>query len=519
MSNELVIAKSLVNRLRNNSSIYHERKLLYQQHPEQFAHDVLGIDLTPYQVEIMQTLVSNKRVAVRAPHGAGKTAMSACLVLWAIACFETEVKVLTTASAWRQLVQYTWPEINKWARQADWSLLGISVRDGKELLQRQVLLDHDGFKQYAFAAASDQPSSMEGLHAPVMLVVFDEAKAISVAMWDAIEGAFSTGKGYALAISTPGDPSGRFYDIHAHAPGLSDWATRHITLEECLANGRFNEDWVQKRREQWGEKSAVFQNRVMGEFADSDESAVIPLSWIERSNRLYEQWEENGAPTEGLESWGVDVAYLGEDRTAFAHLLGKVCLSLESFAKQDLMQTAGAIAARLDLKTPVAIDTIGVGAGVFSRLDEQGYNAISVNVSAKTDATDVSGKVKFFNLRSAVWWALREALDPALGIDLMLPPDPKLIGELTAPTWWYTSNGAIQVESKDDIRARIGRSTDYADALGLAYYAQNNQGWSLDSINDIAINRVRTDLLSEDMLELLRLSGVDPDKLNQFRLL
>jgi len=516
MTTESRVARALAHRLKSNTSVYHERKLVYQKSPDKFARDVLHIELTDYQREIMLALVNHKRVAVRAPHGAGKTAMSACLVLWAISCFESEVKVLTTASAWRQLTQFTWPEIRKWARSADWSVLGLDIKDGHELLQRSIQLKHDNYEQYAFAAASDQPSSMEGAHAPIMLVVFDEAKSIPVDMWDAIEGAFSTGTGYALAISTPGEPSGRFYEIHAHKPGLSDWWTRHITLEECLANGRFNQDWVDKRREQWGANSAVFQNRVLGEFADSDENAVIPLGWIEKANERYREWEASGVQLDGQDSWGVDVAYMGEDRTAFAHLIGRVCVSLESFAKQDLMQTANTLIARVDSKVPIAIDTIGVGAGVYSRLSEQGYNAISVNVSSKSDAKDVSGKVGFFNLRAAVWWAIREALDPALEINLMLPPDDRLIGDLTAPTWWYTSNGSIQVESKDDIRARIGRSTDYADALGLSYYAQTHQGWSLDAIQDIADNRVRTEQLSEPILELLRLSGIDPDKLDKF---
>jgi hypothetical protein len=86
--------------------------------------------------------------------------------------------------------------------------------------------------------------------------------------------------------------------------------------------------------------------------------------------------------------------------------------------------------------------------------------------------TEASGEVHFENLRSAVWWMMREALDPTNEEALALPPDDedRLIGDLTAPRYKYTSKGRIQVESKDELRARIGRSTDYADAVGLALY-------------------------------------------------
>ena len=71
-----------------------------------------------------------------------------------------------------------------------------------------------------------------------------------------------------------------------------------------------------------------------------------------------------------------------------------------------------------------------------------------------------------------MWWGLREALDPANNTGLALPDDPILIGDLAAPTWKRTSTGKIQIESKDDIRTRIGRSTDKADALCLALYVK-----------------------------------------------
>jgi hypothetical protein len=74
---------------------------------------------------------------------------------------------------------------------------------------------------------------------------------------------------------------------------------------------------------------------------------------------------------------------------------------------------------------------------------------------------------------------IREALDPEGDDPIALPPDDGLADDLSAPTYWYTSSGKIQVEAKDEIRDRIGRSPDKADAVALALYASRyvKTGW------------------------------------------
>jgi hypothetical protein len=73
------------------------------------------------------------------------------------------------------------------------------------------------------------------------------------------------------------------------------------------------------------------------------------------------------------------------------------------------------------------------------------------------------------NVRSAIFWRLREALDPVNGDALMLPPDPELLGDLTAMKFEVRS-GKIWVEGKDEIKKRLGRSPDCGDGVGLAHW-------------------------------------------------
>jgi hypothetical protein len=431
-----------------------------------YVREVLHAEPAPYQERILRNLVTYGREAVKSPHGAGKTALAAWVTLWAVDNLGDDVKVVTTASAWRQLELYLWPEIRKWAKRAN-------LNPRPAILH--MALRYDGMAKGAFAVASDTPELIEGAHADKIVYILDEAKAIPPAFWDSVEGALSTGDAYVLAISTPGLPSGRFYQIHKREPGFQDWHTDSITLEEAIAAGRIKPKWVSDRRKQWGETSAVYQSRVLGNFADSGEDAVIPLSWVEQAN---ERWLACNGQGSGELAWGCDPARFGGAVSSIAQLRGCVLEKLHRDKAKSTMETTGKLVNLVgDKNARIAVDIIGLGAGIFDRLRELEFeNSIGINVSrAPVDENEqpITGRggQEFYNLRSALWWLLREALDPEGDDPLALPLDDKLVGDLTAPTYLYTSNGKIRVEGKDDIRARIGRSTDDADALALALYA------------------------------------------------
>lgn len=452
---------------------------------------------TDYQREVLRDFPRHRRVCLRSPHSAGKTALAAWIVLWFALSRERmdgDWKAVLTASAWRQLSHYLMPEIRKWAGRVDWAKIGRGPFDQRtELLALNLKLS----RGEAFTAASDKPDLIEGAHADHLLYVFDEAKAIPGPTWDAAEGALASENSMALAISTPGEPHGRFYDIQSRVAGTEDWWVKHITAEQCIAAGRMALDWARDRARQWCgaqplpaegdyestalegilglrivQSSAVFANRVLGEFAASEADGIIPLAWVEAANRRWLALEDSG-------DWGdftcagVDVATSGTDMTVIAMRYGDAIRELRRSSKRDTMETAGAVAGVLQGHGGEAIvDVIGVGAGVVHRLKEQGKAVRAFNSSERSDAKDRSGELGFVNKRSAAWWHLRELLDPASETQIALPPDDLLTGDLTAPHWRDMSAGKIQVEAKDDIRKRLGRSTDDGDAVVMAFWKE-----------------------------------------------
>jgi len=317
----------------------------------------------------------------------------------------------------------------------------------------------------AFAVASDNPALIEGAHAAKLIYILDEAKAIPPATWDAIEGAFSSGDCYALAISTPGARSGRFYDIHRHAAGLENWHTRHVTLAEAIKAGRVSAEWAESMRKLWGEDSPVYQARVLGEFPEQSESSLFNLTLIEQARER--ELEPNGKP-----HLGVDVARYGNDDSCLFDVEKPCVMSAEVWHGNDLMQSAGRVAATMKYRgASASVDSIGIGAGVVDRLREDGLNANGVNVSLPP----IDGE-HYENIRAEMYFLLRNALREG-EIDLTRLSKEiydRLCGELTAFEFSYTSKGKLKLEPKEETKKRLGYSPDVADALALAWYPHSD---------------------------------------------
>jgi hypothetical protein len=448
--------------------------------PVAWARDCLKADLPGYQAEVLDALPVRHRVAVKGPHGLGKSFMGAVLVNWFATTRDlrsADWKIITTASAWRHLEVYLWPEIHKWAHRIDFVTLGRTpYKERTELLDLRLKLKYGA----ATAVASNMPERIEGAHADELLYLLDEAKIVPPATWDSIEGAFSgagedvAANAYAFAMSTPGAPSGRFYDIHRRAPGLEDWWTRSVTLEEAVAAGRISRLWADQRRLQWGADSAMYHNRVLGNFHASDEDAVIPLAWLEAAIERWHDWDRQGRPCPGGPLWtGVDVGR-GGDESVLAHRDGWA-ITLEANRRRDTMATVGLVQG-YDGR-PI-IDVVGIGAGVYDRLREVGARPLAYTGSGKTTVRDRSGKHGFVNIRSAAYWHLRELLDPAYEPMLALPPDDLMISDLTTPTWEITTGvpPKYKVETKEDVVKRLGRSPDRGDSVAMAMWADRHQG-------------------------------------------
>jgi len=433
-----------------------------------------------YQLDIPKLLVRNPahRVAVRSPHGVGKTALASMLVWWFFCTRDGFVdwKIVTTAGSWTQLTHYLWPEIHKWGKYVRWDLVGRDMPGNRELMS----LSLRGQTGEAFAVSTNDVDLIEGAHAQHLMYLFDEAKAIPASIWDGAEGAFANAgeetefEGYAFAISTAGPAEGRFFEIFQHRDRYKIWWTYHITRDKAIAAGMMSPEWAEARRREWGEDSALYKNKVLGQFANVESNVVVALHWVEMANARWERARERKHTR--ITSVGVDVAWTGGDKSVITVVWDGYFVDNQVVIwGDDPMQVVGRViqVVEQDKSIPITVDVIGIGAGVVARLMELGYNVISFNGSERTTEVDEEGQFGFVNRRSASWWRLREWLDPSKKPTLALPPDEHLVADITTPRWWVSSAGRIMVEPKDQFKTRLGRSPDHGDSLVYALVGES----------------------------------------------
>lgn len=199
---------------------------------------------------------------------------------------------------------------------------------------------------------------------------------------------------------------------------------------------------------------------------DDNPWQVIPTAWIEMAQA---RWKERSKPELPLTALGVDVARGGKDKTVIAKRYGNWLAPLEKYPGHmtpDGPSAATLVAQAYEPGADVNLDIIGVGGAVYDALPPE-MEANGVNFAEASKETDKSFKFRLVNKRAEAYWKFREALDPQTGDDIALPPDPELKADLCAPRWKLTVRG-IQVESKEDIVARLKRSPDCGDAAVLA---------------------------------------------------
>lgn len=206
---------------------------------------------------------------------------------------------------------------------------------------------------------------------------------------------------------------------------------------------------------------------------DSDYQ-LIPSAWVTAAQQRWYTRKAAGFPA--LEQIGCDPARGGSDEFVIAKRCGRSVTEIEPTPGREvttgkagamLLQAAGAELP--GVKT--LIDVIGVGSSTIDAARAlPGCNAVPIVVSNATNYRDPKiPKIEFLNLRAAIMWNLRLALDPEGGAEetrLALPPDRELMTDLCAPR--YFPKLEWRVESKDEIKKRIGRSTDRGDAVALA---------------------------------------------------
>lgn len=338
------------------------------------------------------------------------------------------------------------------------------------------LVADDG--RQVFGISTDAGEAFSGISGPSILYIVDEASGVAEEIYETIEGNRAGGASL-LVIGNPTHTSGTFY--RAFTVARAGWSTHHISSLEAAAwqhehgaiPGLATAEWAAEMAADYGRESAVYQIRVLGDFAQDGSDVVIGLSVVQAA---IARWVDE-PPTKGRILVGVDVARYGDDESVIQIVRGAHAFAPIALRGLDGPQLAARVVLAVDqakhagdryytaTKPRVNVDVIGVGASCYDALArEDSLDVVGVNVGESATADPVPGEPGFSRLRDQVWFAARAWL-LAGGT---LPADPKLEADLVAPRFGFALDGRYRVESKDDIKKRLGRSPDRGDALCLA---------------------------------------------------
>ena len=195
---------------------------------------------------------------------------------------------------------------------------------------------------------------------------------------------------------------------------------------------------------------------IYGEFPLSEEGSFISPAQVDEAFKR-KKYDDESAPV----VIGIDPARSGADSTVIVVRQGRDLLAVERHHGDDTMETVGNIIDAIERYKPsmTCIDEGGVGAGILDRLVEQRYKVRGVNFGWKA-----KNPRAHLNKRAEIWCAMRDWLKTA-----SIKDDRRLKDDFTGVRSMFTSSGAIQLESKKDLRARGLSSPDAADALAVTF--------------------------------------------------
>jgi len=446
-------------------------------HPVEWMQKVLGGTLWSKQREIANSLVENERTAVPACFSAGKTWLAARLAIWFLYT-HTPSKVITSAPTGRQVKNLLWAELRTAHKQS-------KIRLGGSPLTLQLDLSSDHFA-VGFSTKDYDIDKFTGYHAPHVLVIFDQAGGLPQMFWEAGEGLMTSSFVRWLAIGNTAIPEGAFGDIceSGRTSKYGDWKVIKIRAAETpnIAAGRniypglLPHNWLEDKLRIWGKDDPLFRVFAEAEFVASIEKVVVSAVYVAEAYRLAGEYSDKDTIEVGL-----DVARGGMDSTVWVARLGSKVLEIHRITGNTTMEVVGEtvrfkryLEGRYKRKvTTIRLDAIGIGAGVYDRLNElEGDEELPIVPVINSEAA--SDPFQFANIRAEMAWALRNRFEAGgVGLAETSTSDPECLDflrtECTTMRYKITSSGKIILWLKEEIKKLIKRSPDYWDALVMAF--------------------------------------------------
>lgn len=475
--------------------------------PNFFAREILGVRLWKRQRHVLRALWSHRHVSVKSANGIGKSFLGAVAAITYGSIFPDAV-ILTTATTFSQVRLILWREI---ARLVNRSRKALDI-----LALNTELRWKNGSIAVGITAPEYDETKLQGYRGKNTLIIADEAGGLAPPIVEGIKSMLTGESVRLLMIGNPTDARSEFAKSFktegVEKFTIAAFDTPNFTAfgitQEDIASGEYVEkitgplpaphlvtpQWARERYEDWGPDDPRYIARVLAQFSEDGEDALVAMRHLEAAQERYrvakkpenavaETFAKVRAVIEERSELGVDVARGGADDSSIWHRLGRRSRRIKRIHGNDTMAVTGAVViARRETKAKlIKVDVIGVGAGVVDRLKEirkeemkswtagDEWDVVGVNVGRASEVLDEKGLPIYLNLRAEHYWKLRKKFENG-EIDIDPATSSDAVKQLNTMKWFATSKGLIQIEAKDDTKKNLeGKSPDDADALMLTF--------------------------------------------------
>lgn len=463
----------------------------YAGDPAGFATDVLGLTLWDEQAKILRLPLEHRNSTVVAAHNIGKSFSLAALILFWL--YAVQGCVVTIAPVEAQL-RSLWRDVRTSWFQATVKLPG-------ELLEMGLRVS-DAPPVWAVSRTTSTGVKLKGLHSrQPLLVIVDEADALDAAGDEVWGAALTLGGGLEDRFLAAGNPTGEWGTWFNRCTDPS-WG--HVALSALdhpnVVEGRqviptkISREWVQQIADLYGTESAAYQRQVLGQFSDASTESLVAPAWLEAAYAAHAIRAKIGAATDPLRI-GVDPTMGGSDRFTVCVCDGGHVQELTSWVEPDTTKSMSRLVEIL-LRHRVArdaehqprefgpgreavinLDVAFGGKVIYDQLRQAGWPITpywSNGAAELSDEFRMAAKFDPFLFETVEPWGNRRAQSYCTLARMLkegrvgLPKNPELAEELLAMHRLRDAKGNVFMEGKGELRSRLGRSPDLADALSMA---------------------------------------------------
>jgi phage terminase large subunit len=459
-----------------------DRLAEWGKHPVLFVREVFGpgfeeqyrkpLEIDPAQEHFLHALTTWKprRYAIAASKGVGKTAGMSWAAWWFLAT-RHDPNIICTSITGDNL------KANLWKEMAVWYGLSPMLREAFSLDTEKVTLRGREKTWWCYARSfpkdadtTQQANTLAGMHSPAVMFIGDEAGDYPDGVAAAAEGIFANDvEAYLILGGNTTRTGGPLYRAAKNASGL--WWVKRITGDPDSPDRcpRVSKAWAEAQIAEHGREHPWVKINVLGEFPDVQSNKLLGPDDIERAQR------RNPQPREYVHEpviYGIDTARQGDDQTVLCKRQGCVVWPLRAWRIADSMVLADQIAGILIKEPPDAVflDTGGPsGIAVLDRLRQLGFRAQGIDFATDPVGDDPTAP-KFGNRRAEMHYKAGKWVEKHGA----LPRDIELGAELCEPEYSIDQKGKqtkYWIEPKDEIKKRLGRSPDRADAFALTFAA------------------------------------------------